>query len=196
MLRVAKRYQDGQLLKETQAMGSTSSELQSISPTTFEQYGVYVRFSNSTSILKRLRCYLLGCMTHQFDISHHMLKIVTKDVADKILTMGSIIPHQESVSIAIQSLAMNRAPFAELNLFRDSCFSYFSINQRMNINLTQVLHLYIAAYQRKDIWKECWKSVYPIMSSQISKSVEQFVLRNPLPIDTFMHLISTNIINE
>jgi hypothetical protein len=35
--------------------------------------------------------------------------------------------------------------------------------------MTQVLHLYVAAYQKKDVWKLCWKRIYPIMSTQISK---------------------------
>jgi hypothetical protein len=173
--------------------GGTRNELNSIIPTTFEQYGSVVRFSNSMSILKRLRCYLLTCMSHNIDIPAYIHKLVDKDTAAVILNLGVIVPHQESVSVAIQSLAMNGAPFQALNLFRDSCFSFFSLNQRMGINLSQVLHLYIAAYQRKDIWKECWKFIYPIMSSQISKSVELFVHQNPLAVVDVMHLLSTNV---
>jgi hypothetical protein len=171
----------------------TISELNSINPTTFEQYGAIVRFSNSMSILKRLRCYLLASMSHNVKMSDYIFDLVDKDTATAISNVGVIIPHQDSVSTAIQSLAMNGAPFRELSMFRESCFAYFSLNQRMCINLTQVLHLYVAAYQKKDIWKDCWKHIYPIMSSQISKSVELFVNQNPLAVKDVMGLLFTNI---
>lgn len=63
---------------------------------------------------------------------------------------------------------------------------------RRILTLTQVLHLYIAAYQKKDLWKQCWKGVYPIMSTQISKDVELFVQNVPFATDPFMHIIKTS----
>jgi hypothetical protein len=104
---------------------------------------------------------------------------------------GVIFPQVESVVNGIQSLSINRAPFQQLNIFRTTCFNAFSINQRKSLTLTQTLHLYLAAYQTKSIWKACWKSIIPIMSSQISRDVETFVAATPFATDEFVDLLQT-----
>jgi hypothetical protein len=102
---------------------------------------------------------------------------------------GILFPHVESIVNGIQSLSINKAPFQQLNQFRQNCFNAFSINQRKSLTLTQTLHLYLAAYQTKTIWKLCWKSVIPIMSSQISRDVETFVASTPFAIEEFIGLL-------
>ena len=49
--------------------------------------------------------------------------------------------------LGIDSLAMNVRPFDEINQFRTRCFISFASHQKRNLSLTQVLKLYVAAYQ-------------------------------------------------
>ena len=102
---------------------------------------------------------------------------------------GIIFPHTESIVNGIQSLSVIRTPFQQLNTFRQNCFNAFSINQRKSLTMTHTLHLYLAAYQTKSIWKACWKSIIPIMSSQISRDVENFVATTPFASEDFVDLL-------
>ena len=86
--------------------------------------------------------------------------------------MSITFPDVNSICSAIETLTMNVTPFQEINLFRQRCFASFAINQRKGLTLTQVLHLYIAAYQKREIWKQCWKRIYPVMSTQIARSAK------------------------
>ena len=99
------------------------------------------------SNLRRLCCYLMACQQHSFDYSKHMDGLVPKDVADALRDNPVIFPDVHSVYLAIESLAMNVAPFEEMNQFRMRCFLSFASHQKKNLSLTQVLKLYVAAYQ-------------------------------------------------
>ncbi len=57
------------------------------------------------------------------------------------------IPDVHSVYLGIDSLVMNIRPFDEINQFRTRCFISFASHQKRNLSLTQVLKLYVAAYQ-------------------------------------------------
>ena len=46
------------------------------------------------------------------------------------------------------------------------------------MTLTQVLRLYIAAYQAPNVWKDVWKEQIGIISPQIIRDCEQFVEAN------------------
>jgi hypothetical protein len=87
---------------------------------------------------------------------------------------------------------MNEKPFDELNQFREKCFTSLAHSHRKNLTLTQVLHLYVAAYQRKDVWKHCWKSVFPVMSHQISRDVEGFVSSTRIAEDALLRIVKTS----
>ena len=70
-----------------------------------------------------------------------------KDVARALADNPVTIPDAHSVHLGIDSLVMNVRPFDELNQFRTRCFISFASHQKRNLSLTQVLKLYVAAYQ-------------------------------------------------
>jgi hypothetical protein len=72
---------------------------------------------------------------------------VPKDVARALSDNPVTIPDVHSVYLGIDSLVMNIRPFDELNQFRTRCFISFASHQKRNLSLTQVLKLYVAAYQ-------------------------------------------------
>ena len=132
------------------------------------------------------------------------------------------IPDAASVHMAIESLAMNVRPFDEINQFRTRCFMSFASHQKRNLTLTQVGHsllayhgflcllesrnqfttiitnatqvlkLYIAAYQYRPIWKQVWTSVYPVISPQIIRDVETFVGSVPFAVLPFIQILKTS----
>ncbi len=160
---------------------------------TFEQHSALVRYPNSMSNLRRLRCYLLACQVcflfsqacmyghvitrvyvpgvfltasgvcayactclirvstraqgHHFEYQNYLEEIVPKDVARALSDNPVSIPDVKSVYLGIESLAMNIRPFDELNQFRTRCFLSFASHQKSNLTLTQVLKLYVSAYQ-------------------------------------------------
>lgn len=158
----------------------------------FNTYCDAVRFPISLGRVTRIRCYLLASMGHVFDYTLNSSMLVSSDVSSSINNHQIIFPDPEILSDAIESLTMNMAPFDEINKFRDECFKSFAVEQKRGLNMTQILQLYVSAYQKKDIWKICWKRVLPIMSPQISKDIEIFVKENPFAVIQFMQILRSS----
>jgi hypothetical protein len=102
------------------------------------------------------------------------------------------MPDVNSMYMAIDSLAMNIRPFDEINQFRTKCFISFARHQSKNLSLTQVLKLYVAAYQFKPIWKQLWTSIYPVISPQIIRDVETFATNTPFAVKPFIEILKTS----
>lgn len=184
-----------------------------VSCVTFEQHSTLVRYPNSMSNLRRLRCYLLACQAHHFSYKDYLGELVPSDVAKALAENPVTIPDPNSLLLCIDSLAMNIRPFDELNQFRTRCFLSFASHQKRGLSLTQVLKLYVCAYQVgfiaacifkhsisnrckkkqvKSIWKKLWTSVYPVISPQIIRDVETFVARTPFAVQPFVDILKTS----
>jgi hypothetical protein len=81
----------------------------------------------------------------------------------------------------------------ELNHFRTRCFCSFASHQKQNLSLTEVLKLYVAAYQIKTMWKQLWTTIYPVMSPQIIRDVETFVAATPFAVKPFVEILKTSL---
>jgi hypothetical protein len=138
------------------AGSSHSSTIESLcrdgSKHTLDRFCSAVRFPNSMSRQSRLRCYLLAAQGHNFDFRQYVSQLVPLDVATVVGENAVLMPDSVSISHAIQSISLSQAPFQTLDLFRQQCFNSFAIHQRKTLSLTQYLHLYVAAYQKRDIW--------------------------------------------
>lgn len=206
-MRVAGRSDSGSLGIGASAFGDVNSDAQSTlggasvgngggavgaSPISFDYFCDAVRFPNSMSRLLRARCYLICCMEHAFDYRMHTEKLVTKDVSTALNRNSVVMPDVKSVGAAIDTIALAGEPFPELNSFRQRCFVSFNVKNRRNLTMTVALQLYVAAYQKRDIWRQCWKNVYPVMSSQIARDVETFVEATPIAADSFVHILKNS----
>jgi hypothetical protein len=150
------------------------------------------RYPNSMSNLRRIRCYLVACQGHHFDYSKNLDGLVPVDVARALANNPVVFPDASSVYLGIDSLALNMLPFDELNKFRAKCFVSFALHQKRNLSLTEVLKLYVAAYQVKSIWKQLWTTIYPVLSPQIIRDVETFVSTTPFAVEPFMQILKTS----
>lgn len=176
------------------AVGNTTVgfEGSGVSCITFDHHCSMVRYPNSMSNLRRLRCYLLAAQGHHFRYEEFLHDLVPKDVAKALSECPVTIPDVNSIYLGIDSLAMNVRPFDEINQFRTRCFISFASHQKRDLSLTQVLKLYVAAYQNKSIWKQLWTSVYPVISPQIIRDVETFVAGTPFARKEFMEILKSS----
>ena len=72
-----------------------------------------------------------------------------------------------------------RPPFPEMMAFKARCFASFPVVYTQRLTLTQILRLYVSAYQSQTVWKDIWKNQIGIISPQIVRDCEAFVSANP-----------------
>jgi hypothetical protein len=132
-----------------------------------------VRFPQITTRRMKLNAYFIRSQP-TIDHALHIRKHYVEDVAAIILEHPISIPEISVIQNVIQSVRMNRQPFQELVEFRRECFGAFAQKDSRGLTWLQIVQLYIAAYQYKPIWAECWKSILPILSHQIIVDVEKF----------------------
>jgi hypothetical protein len=90
----------------------------------------------------------------------------------------------------VESLCMDGAPpFEEMTAFKNQCFGSFPVSSVHRLTLTQVLRLYVCAYQNPAYWKELWKQQLCLISPQIIKDCEAFVRAHPFAARPFMALL-------
>jgi hypothetical protein len=160
---------------------------------TFAAFCDNIRFPNCMSHLLRSRCYLLACQCPiHIDFTEYTRRLVSEDIANCIDCNGIAYPDEVSLQQSISTLTLNTQPFDELLLFRKNCFTSYASIQSDKLTMTDVLKLYVAAYQYAPIWKQLWKNVNPLMSTQISKDVEQFVRQNKFAAVNFVEILRTS----
>jgi hypothetical protein len=162
---------------------------------TFDAFCDIVRFPNCMSLLLRSRCYLLACQNH-FDFTPFTSLIVSAEIATVINSNRVLCPDEASLCKCINTLTLSIHPFEELKLFRKNCFSSYAANQSNRLTMTDVLQMYVCAYQSPSMWKNLWKSVDPLMSTQISKDVESFVKQNKFAATSFVQILQTSTSRE
>jgi len=90
----------------------------------------------------------------------------------------------------LEALCMDgTAPFPEMTKFRRECFQSFPVTHVQRMDLSQILRLYVAAYQPITVWKEVWKQLVGVISVQIIRDCETFTSQNPLAEESVMRLI-------
>jgi hypothetical protein len=89
----------------------------------------------------------------------------------------------------LEGLSMDgSAPFEKLTEFRKACFQSFPVTHVQKMTLSQILQLYVAAYQNPIIWKELWRQLVSVISVQIIRDVDQFVAKNEFAHEAVMTL--------
>jgi len=90
-------------------------------------------------------------------------------------------PDLSIINWVIENLSMDgRPPFKEMMAFKSRCFASFPVVYVQRMTLTQVLKLYVSAYQPMGLWKDVWKAQIGILSPQIIRDVESFVKEHPV----------------
>ena len=131
-------------------------------------------------MLNKKRLYYTMSQT-RIERDHYVHKFVHEhDLAETMLQYQVKCPDADILTDVIASTRIVSEPFAELHLFREKCFNSFSMQQTSKLRLNDLLHLYLAAFQSDCVWKQVWKSLFPVLSIQIIRDVESFVQSHPI----------------
>ena len=123
----------------------------------------------------KTRLYFLASQTG-WDWVKHLPKVLASGgtLLARVAAHPVSQPDLTVINRVVLSLVMDGAPFPELTEFRKRCFGSFPVTHTQRMTLTQILQLYVAAYQAPSIWKEVWKRVVGVLSVQIIRDVEGF----------------------
>ena len=168
----------------------TTSSLTGESMDTFDGWCTRVRFPNTVSAMLKQRLYVVMSQPH-IDHAYVVSKIVAPALCGSIVSQPITQPDETQIANVIEQLDIRMAPFAELSLFMRSCFRAFPQRNLRDMTLLKYMQLYLAAYQHKDIWKECWRRIYPLLSYQVIKDVEDFTTKNVFNQEAFIVIANT-----
>ena len=137
------------------------------------------RFPNNLSDRIKRQLYFLASQTHWDWRPHVPALIKTKDIETRVQSHPVTQPDPTILHQVIDTLSMDgRPPFPEMMAFKARCFNSFPVVYTQRLTLTQILRLYTAAYQPPSVWKDVWKAQIGIISPQIIRDCEAFVVAN------------------
>jgi hypothetical protein len=137
------------------------------------------RFPNNLSDRVKRQLYFLASQTHWEWRDHVKHLIKNKDIETRVQLHPVTQPDASVIHWAIETLSMDgRPPFQEMMAFKARCFTSFPVIYVQRMTLTQILRLYVAAYQPQSIWKDVWKAQIGIISPQIVRDCETFAGEN------------------
>jgi hypothetical protein len=149
-------------------------------------------FPPTLSEAVKTKLYFLASQTG-WDWTRHLPKILASGGAllAKVASHPVSQPDLTILNRVVLGLSMDGAPpFPEMTEFRKSCFASFPVSHTQRMTLTQILQLYVAAYQPPTIWKEVWKRVVGVISVQIIRDVEGFARDVPFAEDAVVRLLA------
>ena len=158
---------------------------------TFDGWCTRVRFPNTISHRLKKRLYLVMSMPN---INHRTIVngYVQKGLADDVLKQIIAMPDENTLADTISRLNIQMAPFPELLEFNKRAFRALPPNSVAEMSILTAMQLYICAYQQKEIWTKCWTYIYPVLSTQVIKDVEDFVTSTPVNEAKLLSLIKTD----
>lgn len=163
---------------------------------TWDSYTGYChthRFPNNLSDRVKRQLYFLSSQTTWNWRAYVHKFIQHTDLQEKIQQHPVTQPDVQVLAGVIEGISMDgRPPFPEMMLFKARCFSSFPVVYVQKMTLTQILRLYLAAYQPPSIWKDIWKTLIGIMSPQISRDLETFTSQTPFASDWVTDALSGN----
>ena len=138
------------------------------------------RFPNNLSDRIKPQLYFLAAQTTWAWGEHLGRFIQGREIEARLRERPVQQPDINVIGWVIENLSMDgRPPFPEMMAFKARCFASFPVIYVQKMTLTQVLRLYVSAYQAPDVWKEVWKAQIGVMSPQIIRDVEAFVAERP-----------------
>jgi len=139
------------------------------------------RFPPTLSEKIRSKLYFLASQT-RWDWAPHVEAVLPSGGAlcTRVGAFPVAHPDVQVLARVIEGLSMDGSPpFEAMTAFRKECFGSFPVTFVQRLTLSQILQLYVAAYQGAGVWRELWKHLVGVLSVQIVRDVEQFVGRCP-----------------
>jgi hypothetical protein len=149
------------------------------------------RFPNTLSDRIKRQLYFLAAQT-RWEWGEHVCALLDNSDIEKRVQQHPVIQADCTVlNWVIENLSMEgRAPFKEMMAFKSKCFSSFPVVHVQRMTLTQILRLYVAAYQAPNVWKDVWKAQIGVLSPQIVRDCEAFVEGNAFAAQSIVTALS------
>ena len=137
------------------------------------------RFPNNLSDRIKRQLYFLAAQS-TWDWGRHVESLVQgREMAERVKQRPVQQPDINILNWVIENLSMDgRPPFPQMMAFKSRCFCSFPVVYVQKMTLTQVMRLYVSAYQPAGVWKDVWKAQIGVLSPQIIRDVETFVSQN------------------
>lgn len=150
---------------------------------TWDSYTGYChthRFPNTLSDRIKRQMYFLAAQT-KWDWTEFVKHLINNaEIEERVKSHPVLNADVDVLLWVIDNLSMDgRAPFKEMMAFKARCFASVPVVRVQQMTLTQVLRLYVSAYQADNVWKDAWKAQLGIISPQIIRDCELFVENNP-----------------
>ena len=161
---------------------------------TWESYSGFSykhRFPQTLSEKVRSKLYFLASQT-RWDWMKYVEVILPSGgpLCAKVIAHPITQPDLPVLLRVIEGLSMDgSAPFREMTDFRKECFGSFPVTAVQRMTLSEILQLYVAAYQGQAFWKECWKHLAGVLSVQIIRDIELFVATHPFADDEVIRFL-------
>ena len=149
------------------------------------------RFPNTLSDKIKRQLYFLASQT-RWDWTKHVNKLIeSKDIEERVKQLPVQQADVAILNWVIDNMSMDgRPPFPEMMAFKARCFVSFPVVHVQQMTLTQVLRLYITAYQPANAWKDIWKAQIGMLSPQIIRDCESFVDVNAFAMEHVMNALT------
>ena len=137
------------------------------------------RFPNTLSDKIKRQLYFLAAQT-RWDWTPFVQRLIdSKEIEEKVKQLPVLQADMGILNWVIENISMDgRPPFKEMMAFKARCFVSFPIVHVQQMTLTQVLRLYVSAYQAPNVWKDIWKTQIGMLSPQIIRDCDAFVEAN------------------
>lgn len=156
---------------------------------TFQNWCDKIRFANVFSQSYKKKIYFAMSQRH-VDIKSILPNYFGEpEMCQVVLQYQVALPDVDILTEVILQSRLICEPFPEIHKFRELCFGSFSLQQKSKLRLNDLLHLYIASYQNETIWKDIWKNLISIISTQIIKDIEHFVAQHKFNETAVMNII-------
>jgi hypothetical protein len=161
---------------------------------TWESYAGFSykhRFPPTLSEKVRSKLYFLASQT-RWDWAKYVERILPAGgpLCVKVASHPITQPDLPVLLRVIEGLSMDgSAPFQEMTDFRRECFQSFPVTAVQRMTLSQVLQLYITAYQNSIVWKSIWKELIGVLSVQIVRDIDEFVAKHEFAHEAVMGFI-------
>jgi hypothetical protein len=148
------------------------------------------RFPNTLSDRIKRQLYFLAAQT-RWDWTPFVQNLIdSKEIEDKVKKLPVLQADMGIINWVIGNLSMDgRPPFKEMMSFKARCFVSFPVVHVQQMTLTQVLRLYVSAYQAPNVWKDVWKAQIGMLSPQIIRDCELFVEANAFAEQHFVNTL-------
>lgn len=149
------------------------------------------RFPNTLSDKIKRQLYFLAAQT-RWDWTKHVNRLIeSKEIEERVKQLPVQQADVAILNWVIDNMSMDgRPPFKEMMAFKARCFVSFPMVHVQQMTLTQVLRLYIAAYQPQNVWKDIWKAQIGMLSPQIIRDCEAFVDMNEFAVEHAMNTLA------